>query len=328
MKSKLVISFFLLILTLALFSFWADLKETLRVILEFPKSFFFAALIGSLVSYFFRFLRWNYFLTIIFSRQQKKIQLSTRKSFLIFISGLATVVTPLRTGEVLKAILVKQLTGIRASKIVPVVVFERLTDGLAMLLLMVLGLLRFHFGVKIFIVSLLIIITFVFLIQFEKIIFGLIELPENFDRLRKFYRPLKKRLINFYSHSRYLARSKPLFLGTFLGVLGWGFQMLGSSLLVINFTDTPFNFHFLLTCLFIFSFSAAVGFSIPLPGGIGAAEPTVAGLLHLLLGLQATEAVAATLLIRFSTLWFGVSLGAIAFKSLTKFLSQSKKQVR
>jgi len=324
-KSKFISSIFLLILTLALFSFWTDLGEALAAILVFPKAIFLVALIGSLISYLFRFLRWDHFLRIIFSHQQEPVRLSRKDSLLVFVSGLATVVTPLRTGEVLKAILVKQLTKVRGSKTVPVVVFERLTDGLAMLILMIAGLLRFRFGVKIFFGSLLIITLFIFLIQFEKVVFWLIDLPESLSWLRDFYLPIKKKLVNLYSHSCYLAKPKPLFLGTLLGILGWGAQMLGSALIVTKFINLPLDLNLFLTSLFIFSFSAAVGFGIPLPGGIGVAEPTVVGLLHLLLRIPSAEAVAATLLIRLSTIWFGVSLGAVAFRILTARFSQDQK---
>ena len=48
-----------------------------------------------------------------------------------------------------------------------------------------------------------------------------------------------------------------------------------------------------------------------MPGGLGAAEATITGLLQALVGLPETVAVTATLLIRFFTLWFGVSLGVL-----------------
>ncbi len=51
-----------------------------------------------------------------------------------------------------------------------------------------------------------------------------------------------------------------------------------------------------------------------LPGGLGAAELSVAGLLLLVIDqpeMTSTLAGAATLLIRFATLWFGVLIGVI-----------------
>jgi uncharacterized protein (TIRG00374 family) len=61
--------------------------------------------------------------------------------------------------------------------------------------------------------------------------------------------------------------------------------------------------------VFILAFSTVVGAVSALPGGLGAAEASIAGMLTLLLGLPGETAAAATLLIRFATLWFGVALG-------------------
>lgn len=68
--------------------------------------------------------------------------------------------------------------------------------------------------------------------------------------------------------------------------------------------------------VFILAFSTVVGAASTLPGGLGAAEASIAGMVVVLLGLPADIAAAATLLIRFATLWFGISLGlAVWLKS-------------
>jgi uncharacterized membrane protein YbhN (UPF0104 family) len=48
-----------------------------------------------------------------------------------------------------------------------------------------------------------------------------------------------------------------------------------------------------------------------MPGGLVAAEATMTLLVQTLVGVPETLAVTATLLIRFFTLWFGVSLGVL-----------------
>ena len=65
--------------------------------------------------------------------------------------------------------------------------------------------------------------------------------------------------------------------------------------------------------VFILSFSTLVGAVSSLPGGLGAAEASIAGMLVLLASIPAETAAAATLLIRFATLWLGVSLGLVAW---------------
>ena len=65
--------------------------------------------------------------------------------------------------------------------------------------------------------------------------------------------------------------------------------------------------------VFTLAFSTVVGALSTLPGGLGAAEASIAGMLVLLLGMEKDSAAAATLLIRFATLWFGVSLGLLVW---------------
>ncbi|MGD8758813.1 MAG: hypothetical protein PVJ07_01015, partial [Anaerolineales bacterium] len=55
------------------------------------------------------------------------------------------------------------------------------------------------------------------------------------------------------------------------------------------------------------------------------AEASIAGMLTLLMALPAHTAAAATLLIRFATLWFGVSLGLVVWAfSRDLLLGESK----
>jgi uncharacterized membrane protein YbhN (UPF0104 family) len=65
--------------------------------------------------------------------------------------------------------------------------------------------------------------------------------------------------------------------------------------------------------VFILSFSTVVGAVSALPGGIGAAEASITGMLTLLVGLSAGTSATATLLIRFATLWFGVGTGLVSW---------------
>jgi uncharacterized protein (TIRG00374 family) len=61
--------------------------------------------------------------------------------------------------------------------------------------------------------------------------------------------------------------------------------------------------------VFAFAISTIVGALSAIPGGLGATEASLAGLLALLLTLPAATAAAATLLLRLATLWFAVLIG-------------------
>jgi uncharacterized membrane protein YbhN (UPF0104 family) len=79
--------------------------------------------------------------------------------------------------------------------------------------------------------------------------------------------------------------------------------------LVLIGLGVPGGLETLSLAVFVLSFSIVIGAVSALPGGLGAAEASIAGMLTFLLSLPRSVAVAATLLIRFATLWFGVSLG-------------------
>jgi uncharacterized membrane protein YbhN (UPF0104 family) len=62
-----------------------------------------------------------------------------------------------------------------------------------------------------------------------------------------------------------------------------------------------------------------------LPGGLGSADLSILGLIFALVTRNTTIAGAATLLIRFCTLWFGVSLGAIGLLIFRRSLAGPPK---
>ena len=79
--------------------------------------------------------------------------------------------------------------------------------------------------------------------------------------------------------------------------------------LVLLGLGIPAGWHTFSMAVFTLSFSTVIGAVSTLPGGLGAVEVSMAGMLILLLTLPASTATAATLIIRFATLWFGVGLG-------------------
>jgi glycosyltransferase 2 family protein len=91
-------------------------------------------------------------------------------------------------------------------------------------------------------------------------------------------------------------------------------------LIGLGFDATP---RLLLTATFVLAAATLIGSVSFLPGGLGAAE---IGMTAMLLALVTTPlmthdvAVAATLIIRFCTLWFGVGIGVIALASVRGLL--------
>jgi uncharacterized protein (TIRG00374 family) len=103
-------------------------------------------------------------------------------------------------------------------------------------------------------------------------------------------------------------------------MLSWLGEGIGFYL-VLRGLGLPPSVRTLSIAVFVLSFSTIVGAVSSLPGGLGAAEASIAGLLALTLGAPQGLAASAALLIRFFTLWFGVALGlTVLFASRRRLL--------
>jgi uncharacterized protein (TIRG00374 family) len=91
-----------------------------------------------------------------------------------------------------------------------------------------------------------------------------------------------------------------------LSVLAWGMESFGFYLTLKGFGLQES----MGAAVFIYAFSTIVGAVTMLPGGLGATEGALAGLLKLLNVSTATAALAA-IIIRAATLWFGVGVGVV-----------------
>jgi uncharacterized protein (TIRG00374 family) len=119
-------------------------------------------------------------------------------------------------------------------------------------------------------------------------------------------------LREFYEGSFTVFRPGATLLAVGLGMVSWLGEGIGMYI-ILRGLGVPAGWQTFSVAVFALSFSIVVGAASTLPGGLGASEASIAGMLALLLGLHADTAAAATLLIRFATLWFGVSLGLVVW---------------
>jgi uncharacterized protein (TIRG00374 family) len=106
--------------------------------------------------------------------------------------------------------------------------------------------------------------------------------------------------------------------GTLIGVVAWLGECAAFFLILIGLGLAPTPRLFV-TATFVLAVSSLAGALSMLPGGLGVAEASVAAMLLLLVDDAAMDdgvAIAATLLIRFATLWFAVGLGVVALTVL------------
>jgi uncharacterized protein (TIRG00374 family) len=102
----------------------------------------FAAACGLAFSnYVLRFLKWEYYLSVLDIHGVPK-----GESFLTFLSGFVLTVTPGKVGEVFKSIILFQLRAVPIQRTAPIVVAERVTDLIGVIVLIAAGSLSFRGG--------------------------------------------------------------------------------------------------------------------------------------------------------------------------------------
>ena len=232
-----------------------------------------------------------------------------------FMSGLIMSVTPAKLGEVLKSVLVKEITGEPISKTVPIILAERITDFLSLLIIAIVGAIVFDYGGDITIVVATFFIFLIFIISNKKIALPIISFFEKIPLIKKYIHNIH----SAYESSYQLLRLKPLVLMTVLSLLSWGFECLGYYLILLNF-----NLDFgLLWASFSYSFSTIVGAISMLPGGLGLTEGSLTFLL-VQKKVPVDISVATTFIVRVVTLWFAVLVGIISLTFYQKKFGQIK----
>jgi uncharacterized protein (TIRG00374 family) len=192
----------------------------------------------------------------------------------------------------------------------PIVAAERITDGLAMVGLAAVGLLVYTLGWQVLLAFTVVTLAAILVAQNRALVHRLLGWGERLPVVSRF----AHHLYALYDSTERLLAWKPLTIAIVLGLISWAGECLAFYVVLIGLGFAPSG-TLLLQATFILAMSTLVGAVSMLPGGLGAADASVTGLLLLLVTVPPMSqpvAVAATLLIRFCTLWFGVLLGVAA----------------
>jgi uncharacterized protein (TIRG00374 family) len=215
-------------------------------------------------------------------------------------------VTPGKSGEIVKAYLLKRTNSVSVSEVLPLLIIERMTDGIAMLLLGLGGISLLQNATFFFIGASLFVIGFIIAMRGKKFILPILKILEKKFPQIKFLQFFEL----FFQNSQRLVSFKNLAIGIIIGCIAWFFEGYSLYLLISQFQPAPFS-DGLSKSLFIFSFSSIAGFFVLIPGGIGVAEGSISYFLATFFALTTSVSIFITLLFRFITLWFGVLLGML-----------------
>lgn len=302
LRNRVLVGIVFGIVVMVALSLFADARKLPEILAAFRWEWLPAILALTLLNYGLRFVKWQYYLHVL-----KITNVSLGDSLSIFLSGMTMAMTPGKAGELLKSFMLRQLTGRSISATAPMVVAERLTDGLAVLGLAVFGLIVYPSGWQVLIGFLALTTIALMVAQNRRTVLYLLGWAERLPGVAR----IAHHLYALYESTHLLLRWRPLIVAFLLGLVSWSGECLAFYLVLIGL-GFPAEMTLLLQATFILAMATLVGSVSMLPGGLGAAEASVTGLLlRLVAGMTEPVAVAATLLIRFCTLWFGVLLGMV-----------------
>ena len=258
-------------------------------------------LAGTLFNYVLRFIKWHYYLGQIGIKD-----LAILESARLFVSGFPLAVTPGKVGEALKGVWLNLVTGTPIARGVTVVIAERISDGLAVLMLSTLGVVAYPQYWPAFAFILGSLLLFIILTQLRPLVLSFLGYLERYDKIQRFVHALHE----FYDGTHILFRPRATIIAVSLGTVAWLGEGIAMYFVLVGL-GIPQGWTTFSMAVFILSFSTVIGAVSALPGGLGAAEASISGMLILLMDLPKEIAASATLLIRFATLWFGVGIGLV-----------------
>ena len=200
----------------------------------------------------------------------------------------------------------------------PALVAERGTDGIAVVALAAIGVSTFYaeaasliWGTILGIVAVLVVLAV------KPLAMGLIGLVRLVPPLTG----LAGRLEESYLAMRTCLAPVPLMVTVVASLVAWWAECVGYWLVLYGLGIWAG----LDAATFLYAFATVFG--APSPGGMGMADAALAeGAVALVDGLTDPQALAASLLIRVATLWFGVILGAVALLRLESVLDLAEAE--
>lgn len=283
------------------FALFSDAGSLARTLDSFPAYVIVGACALSLVNYGLRFIKWHLYLHLL------DLRVPLGHSLLVFMAGLIMAISPGKIGEVVKSGLLKRSRDIPIARTVPIVLAERLTDLLGLCILASFGIIAFQYGMIVFFCTLAAIFAAIIILQSPPLVHRLLDLFQVIP----FIGGLREELDRAYLSTQVLLRPRPLAAATVLSAIGWSMEAVAMAWILAALGVSP---PLLFEAFFVFSTATLLGALSFLPGGLGVTEGSMTGLLLWLeLFDDFNPALAATYLIRFTTLWFGVIVGFLAF---------------
>lgn len=298
LASKLIVGAIIGVIVIAVFLLIGDMGKIVDAISDMRPEWIIAAFLLTLAGYGLRFVKWHLF------TRAAGIPVSWRTDVVIFLIGLMMSITPGKTGEVIKPYILHKKASVAYAKSMSVVVYDRLLDVLAITTLVGIGLLVYPAGWGVFIILLCLFVVLFMVLQQKRWVHKWID---GLTRVR-FLRRFRESLHDFYGKTLDMLRVRVLTLTYVVSFAAWSLECV-SLYAIVQALGLDVS---LLASVLVFSLGSLAGSLSFIPGGLGAAEGSMTGLL-VYFGVDANTAVSVSLVARFVTLWFGILIGMVVF---------------
>jgi len=310
LRSKFIISLLVGMAVVVGLMAYGDFSDIIGSLGDFRWELLPLLLALSMANYLIRFVKWHFYLGQIGVHNVPKWD-----SFLAFFSGLGMVITPGKVGEWLKSYLLQEMNGVPFIRTAPILLAERFTDAVALLLLASAGFFIFGEAWEVFVIVAVGSVIAMIVARHRPTMRAILHWAERLPLVSRFASQAE----TFYESTYILFSPWSLIFTTVLSVVSWGGEVLAFYLVLVGLGQEG-SWMLLVKAAFILPVSTLAGAIVLVaPGGLGVAEGGITGLLQVIVeGMSKSVAALATLIIRFTTLWFGVIVGLIVLAFATR----------
>jgi glycosyltransferase 2 family protein len=279
---------------------WAGRSDVLAAFKSISILTFASLLVLSAVNYGLRFVRWHYYLWALGAR------VPVRENLRIYIGGFALTTTPGKAGELARTLWLQPF-GVAPRASVAAFFAERVQDFIAITLLSCLGLSLYpHARTLVAIAA-----TFVAAVLAVLLVPGIAAVCLGWSRDRRGrIAGVAQKLLDVLMLARACMTPPRFVAGLLLGLFAWAAEAMAMVILVHALAlPLPAS-----AAVAVYALAMLAGGLSFMPGGLGGSEAAMIFALRLS-GIALSAAVSVTLIIRLTTLWFAVLLGALALSA-------------
>ncbi|MFT7144607.1 MAG: hypothetical protein ACI9TY_001100 [Alphaproteobacteria bacterium] len=299
MEFTVILSIVIFAVVFVVLSFFTGMENVWDKFNDISFAVWVALLSLSMVNYVGRGLKWHLF------GQRLGFNVPLKRMAIYYFSGMSMTVTPGKIGTGLRLWFLKKCHNISYSKGLPLMIMDPITDLASLFIMCLAGVAAFGGGAT------------ASLFVFGGILGGLMLIfakPKLFLMIIKGIYSLTKRtkprrfasMQKMVRHITTLVNPKTFSSTVFFSMIGWGATTF-AFFIILQKMGADISFA---QAMFIYSFSTIIGGATMSPGGLGGTEAAMV-LSLVAIGVPEETAIASTLVIRTTTLWFGVFVGFI-----------------